>query len=371
MRIFPLMLLLAVVPFGRASAAGSFIVVQTPGVQITKISGNGVYATGSTPGPGWTGSASQGFRWTAATGAEELFEDFESHGVNDAGTITAVFATFDDRAGTAAYAPVGAAPVPLTNPLADMVFYPYGIANNDTFVGMALKEDYSVVQAFVWTPAEGMSVLPVNRPQNYSRPNDISADGRVIVGWNDQDTGGRTAVIWRDREPLDVVDAAGVPVGEAISVSPNGRFVVGVDQVRLNDAGTDIILSGWRWSAEEGVLAIPDMPNAFAVTDDGKTIVGMAGRNGPYESQTALIWREGIGLARLADYLAEKGIALPEGWDPNLLGAPTAISGDGRLIGGWVFGAGTNAPPGSYLIRLDADDLLFSDGFDESQASGR
>jgi hypothetical protein len=61
----------------------------------------------------------------------------------------------------------------------------------------------------------------------------------------------------------------------------------------------------------------------------------------------------------LADFLAEKGIEIPDGWD--LGGGLTGISADGRTLVGW--GAGPNNET-SYVIRIDPPDAVFANGFD-------
>jgi hypothetical protein len=61
----------------------------------------------------------------------------------------------------------------------------------------------------------------------------------------------------------------------------------------------------------------------------------------------------------LTAFLAEQDIVVPDGWD--LSGGLSGISGDGRVLAGWAFG-----PLGmqSFVIRIDAGDAIFADGFD-------
>jgi uncharacterized membrane protein len=334
-----------------AHASGSFIELQTSSVQIVQISPNGKYAAGSV-------SYTAGFRWTAETGAEELVPTLNStQGINNAGVLAG---SVPENGGSpeggrdlGAYAAIGEDPVLLTETL-QTNSTGYGIADDGTVVGLSFDDGFvGPAVAFVWNAADGMSALPVNRPANYSRANAISADGHVIAGWNDQDDGFRTAVIWQDRVPLDVTDADGIAVGEASAVTADGRFVVGSSYYDAEGNG-----GAWRWSADDGLVMIPGMPFAFGVSADGKTVVGATGFfDDP--PRAAMIWREGIGTMPLADYLAEQGIALPDGWD--LSGGLTAISGDAHLLGGWGFG-----PLGlqSYIVRIDADDAIFRSGFD-------
>ena len=171
-----------------------------------------------------------------------------------------------------------------------------------------------------------MTALPVNRPANYSRANVISADGSVIAGWNDQDDGSRTAVIWQGRVPFDVVDSGGIQVGEADGISSNGMYVVGTSYT--DSQGNT---GSWVWSAASGVQLVPNMGFAFGVTNDGNIVVGS---NGFFDNppRAALIWQRGIGTMALVDYLTQQGITIPTGWDPGLAGGFGGISADGSLM---------------------------------------
>lgn len=353
MRILPLSAIVSVFLCGATHASGTFIALQAPNVQITKISANGAYAVGSSFSPA-------GFRWTAATGVEELLPELDvALGINDAGTIAGAV---PENGGSAnggrdlgAYLKVDATPGQLTDTL-QTNSNGYDIADDGTVVGLSFDDGFvGPAVAFVWTEADGMSALPVNRPANYSRANTISADGHVIAGWNDQDDGYRSAVIWQDRVPLDVVDADGLAVGEAGGVNADGSVVVGSSYTDI-DGNT----GAWRWSAATGeVMLIPGMTFAFGVSADGKTIVGNTGffDNPP---RAAMIWRKDVGTMLLADYLAEQNIEVPAGWD--LSGGLGAISGDARVLGGWGFGPnGTQ----SYIIRIGNSDAIFASGFDQ------
>ena len=336
---------------GAAHASGTFTELQTPNLTITKLSANGQYAVGSTFAPA-------GFRWTAAGGIEEILPDLNvAMGINNSGTVAGAV---PENGGVAnggrdlgAFQAIGASPSLLTQTL-QTNSNGYDISDDGTVVGLSFGDNFvGPAVAFAWTSAEGMISLPVNRPDNYSRANAISADGHVIVGWNDQDDGFRTAVIWHDRVPMDVVDGDGLAVGEADGVSADGTFVVGAFYTDIDgNSGC------WRWSEETGVELIPTMTFAFGISADGNTIVGNTGFfDDP--PRAAMIWRKGRGTVLLQDYLAEQGIEVPAGWD--LSGGLTAISADRHTLGGWGFGPlGTQ----SYIIHIDRADPIFANGFD-------
>ena len=340
-------------PAAAVHAAGEFIPIDTPSVQLTGVSPNGEFAVGAI-------SYTAGFRWTAASGAQDLVPGLNSaQGINNAGTIAGSVAenggAIEGGRDLGAFAAVGEVPVLLTDTLQTNATG-YGISDDGTVVGLSFDDGFvGEAIAYTWNATDGMTALAVNRPANYSRANAISADGHVIAGWNDQDDGGRTAVIWIDGVPMDVEDANGIAVGEAGAVTADGRFVVGHSYfISLEESGA------WRWSAEEGVQLIPGMPFAFGVSADGNTVVGSTGffDNPP---RAPMVWRKGMGTMILADFLAEHGITIPDGWDMS--GGLTGISADGNTLVGWAFG-----PLGmqSYVIRLEStlDDVIFSDGFD-------
>ena len=339
-----------------ATASGTFIELPMSDLQVTKLTGNGEYAVGSKFSDG-------AVRWTASTGALDTVSSlYIGLGVNNAGTLSGSVAIDGGASlgGTdiGAYAAVGGEAVQLTDMLqSDSTAY--DIADDGTVVGLSFGHEFvGPAIAFVWTPAEGMVALPAPRPDTYSRANVISADGHVIAGWNDQDDGFRSAVIWRDRVGLDVVDKDGLAVGEADGISANGQYVVGCF---YTDAGGN--MGAWRWDAKNGVVMIPGMTFAFGVSADGNTVVGNTDFF-DFPPRAAMIWRNGIGTMPLADYLAEQNIEIPDGWD--LGGGLGGISADGRTLAGWGVGplASPNFGSQSYVIRIDAPDPIFTDGFD-------
>jgi uncharacterized membrane protein len=337
---------------GSAHASGTFIALQTPNLTLGNVSANGEYATGTTFG-------GQGFRWTTSTRTEEILPDLDTAlGVNDLGTVSGAVpengGVSNGGRDLGAFQPVARDPIQLTSPL-QTNSNGYAVSDDNTVVGLSFGDNFvGPAVAFVWTSDEGMTALPVNRPDTYSRANVISTDGQVIAGWNDQEDGFRTAVVWKDRVPTDVVDRDGLAVGEADGISADGTFVVGSSYTDINGNS-----GSWRLNTNTNTMTlIPVMTFAFGVTADGNTVVGNTGFfDDP--PRAAVIWRKDIGSVMLADYLAEQGIVVPDGWD--LSGGLTGISADGRTLVGW----GTGPLGGqSYVITIDPPDRLFSDGFD-------
>lgn len=352
MRVRPLFVAVSLaLVSGLAHASGTFTALQTPGLTLGKVSANGEYAVGTAGG--------QGVRWTRSTTAEEMLPSLDTAlGINNSGTVAGAVPWTDGtlQRDLGALQPVGQDAVELTATL-QTNSNAYDVADDGTAVGLSFGDNFvGPAVAFVWTEAEGMTALPVNRPDTYSRANVISADGHVIAGWNDQEDGFRTAVVWKDRVPTDVVDRDGLAVGEADGISVDGTFVVG-------SSYTDILgnSGSWRWnSSSNTMIMIPLMTFAFGVSANGNTVVGNTGFfDDP--PRAAVIWRKDVGSMMLADYLAEQQIAVPDGWD--LSGGLTGISADGRTLVGWGSIQG-DPNTWSYVITIDPPDAIFADGFD-------
>ncbi|HEY6942254.1 hypothetical protein [Dokdonella sp.] len=354
MRISPIARVLAaalaavLVSTGGSAEAASLIELTTPNAQATKFSQNGEYLVGSVFGAG-------GLRWTASTGSEDLVQDMVYvNGINNLGTVSGARS---DDGGSAngghdlpAVSPIGATtstPLPLPAGIDNVDVY--DLADDGTAVGLAWTDDFSVAKAYYYSPVDGVVDLPVDNTTSASRGNVVSADGHVVGGWSDDPvTGFRRGVVWVDRVATYVRDGDGNDLGETDGISGNGQWAVG---------------SGWRMNVQTGeITAIPGMPFAFGVSDDGSMIVGASGffDNPP---RALLIWTEAGGSQILTDYLADRGIAIPGDLTLPLQGGLTAVSGDASKIAGWTYGS-------SSIVTFVVDganepiDKLFADGFD-------
>ncbi|MET0229581.1 MAG: hypothetical protein ABW186_01460 [Rhodanobacteraceae bacterium] len=364
--------------------AGSFTDIGVPGAQLTSLSRNGRLAAGINGGTAW--------RWNKDRGSVDMTGFISSNGMNSwgqpvAGAYTATGDVAD--ASAAIYysnsdlvgGPVVIGAFPGSGGGFDQGSgEAYGVSDNGIAVGLAYDETNNPI-AFRWTEADGMTRLAVNRPDTFSRANGISRNGSVIYGWNDQDTGFRSGVIWVDGKPIDLVDADGNPVGEALAASGDGRVVVGAGYNTVNGS------EAWRWTAATGVQPIgllagtPAKPGkhmqapaktvrservdtrlargtdgfgfaqayAFAVSDNGNLV---AGSSGSFPFREAIVWTPSGGMQPLADYAAAHGVAIPAGWDLN---TADAVSADGQTIAGWGFGPSS---VGSFVIDLHSSRLL-------------
>ena len=319
----------------------------------------GVLATGFNGAPAW--------RWTPEEGIEMITGFADANGTS-AWAQPIAGATHDANehiVAAIAYSnaslvgPVVIGPYPGGIEVDGYLSSAFGVSDDGIAVGLA-NDDSGNAIAWRWSAADGIARLPVNRPDTFSRANGISHDGSVAFGWNDQLDGYRTGVIWVDGGVVDLTDADGNPVGEAYAASADGSVVVGGGYYTANGS------EAWRWTAATGVQPIGilpgsnplapapvhsrqsarldrkqpatgPMPNgflpaesfAFAVSDDGNTVVGASG---PWPVRTASIWTPASGLVPLVDHLVAAGVAIPDGW---FLAAGTALSADGLTIGGW------------------------------------
>ncbi|MEP7043655.1 MAG: hypothetical protein ABI843_11370 [Dokdonella sp.] len=363
--------------FAGQAAAGTFYDLGVGGGQTTAISYNGRIATGIAGQAAW--------RWAKDRGAEQLTGFTDAEGMGPwaqpiAGQYTTE-TTLDNAVAALGYSNsnidgvgptlIGAWPGGGSGFGAGLSTA-YGASDNGVAVGLAIDETDNPI-AFRWTQADGMSRLTVNRPLTYSRANGVSADGNTIYGWNDQNDGGRTAVVWQEGVPLDILDSDGSVVGAADGISRNGVWVVG------EGANSPDGSSAWRWSTATGLETLGVISSAdpvtpftpdpirvsqvaahreraqpklgdqvdgffssslgFAVSEDGNVVVG---RSGAFPSIFAVVWTPDSGMVRLSDYAAAHGVTIPDGWT---LQTADAISADGKTIGGW-------GSLGSFVIDL-------------------
>jgi probable HAF family extracellular repeat protein len=244
------------------------------------------------------------------------------------------------------------------------------VGDNDTGVNSG--------EAFRWTSGGGLDGLGFISGHEQSRAFDVSADGSVIVGFGNSG-GDNQAFRWTSDDGMVglgfLTDGA---TSEAYGVSSNGAFVVG-------SASAGDSEETFRWSSADGMvgLGVPDgtyFAVPYAVSDDGSAVVAFGlnydtghdrafrwtsatdwvplgplpdgdsetvvplkcmsadgsivivnGDLGPGFSSGPFAWTEALGLVRLHDYLAARGVT---GLDDWTLYSAEAISDNGRTIVG-------------------------------------
>ena len=209
---------------------------------------------------------------------------------------------------------------------------PWGVNQDGSLaVGLLWRAQVCHANAGFWDLINGgpATVLPTLFDGPSSRANGINDDGSVIIGWQDQPNGERTAAKWVNGVEELILTPDGGLNGEALAVSGDGNAIVGA-AYNLRDGA-------WIWRPATGVQRIWERGKRLTllnVSDDGKTAVGFT-REGPQGGhQRAFLWRDGRGVILLAKYLADRGAIVPEGWD---LLVATLISADGKTVYGWGF----------------------------------
>ena len=196
-------------------------------------------------------------------------------------------------------------------------------------VGLVYLQQLCQAGAGTWDLINGgpATALPKLFDDRSSRANGVSADGSVIVGWQDQPTGERTAAKWVNGVIELILTPSGGFNGEALAVSADGNVIVGGGYNQHDGA--------WIWRPATGVQRIWERGKSLTlldVSDDGKTAVGFTREGAHQRHERAFLWRDRKGFILLAECLADHGGVVPEGWD---LTVASLISADGTTIYGW------------------------------------
>jgi uncharacterized membrane protein len=206
----------------------------------------------------------------------------------------------------------------------------------------------AVAHAFRWEESTGMVDLGSTTPGGSSRANNVSGDGQVVVGWQEDATGFRRGAKWVGRAQELIRGPIGV-VGEAFGANRDGSLIVGAN---CNPA--DPTPSAWSWTAAGGVAChpVPRPPGLVApfyqavmraASEDGRVIVGSYSFGLESES---LVWFDGEVLF-LKDYLRANGVPDAfEGWVNT--GFALAVTPDGRTLVG--YGAGPRTFQGFMVV---------------------
>jgi uncharacterized membrane protein len=285
------------------------------------------------------------FRWTTTTGTQFLGDAGNQVSVSRDGRFIVGDAMFKGHItaarwlGGTTWASLGRYPGSEGCP---DVSNAYAVSDGGrTIVGLGWDGCHAT--AFRWRKPTGMVSLGSLNGQA-SRANDLSADGTVIVGWDDGPTGARRGAVWvKGHEHL--LATTSLYVGSAEAVSADGRVIVG------GEAGTGPVHDqAYRWTAAEGGQILGLLPgggnlataSGLSVTDDGRVVVGFSGGR----FRDAFVWTEATGMLKLQDYLVSLGVQGLDGWR---LDTAIAISADGTSIVGWGY-----RPDGrvqSWLVR--------------------
>jgi probable HAF family extracellular repeat protein len=230
-------------------------------------------------------------------------------------------------------------------------------ANDDGTVVVGLGwNGCSFARAFRWEESTGMVDLGSTVSGRSSRANNVSGDGRVVVGWQEHTTGFRQGAKWVDRAQEIIRGPSGGFVGEAFAANRDGSLIVGggcTPEIPEPSAA-------WTWTVASGVECFPvqrppGIPNVpyqtlmLATSDDGRVIGGAFSFG--LESQS-LIWIDGEGHF-LKDYLRANGVPDAfEGWVNT--GFVLGVTPDGRTLVG--YGAGPRTFQGFMVVLPELGD---------------
>jgi probable HAF family extracellular repeat protein len=216
-----------------------------------------------------------------------------------------------------------------------------------------------IAHAFRWEESTGMVDLGSTNA-NSSRANGVSGDGRVVVGWQEHETGFRQGAKWITGQQELIRIAAGRVTGEAHAANRDGSIIVGrsCDPFNPDPAHPDTS-AAWKWTASGGVRCfaverprlLPNLPYTAIMqktSDDGRVIGGAFSFGLDSE---ALVWIDDHGYF-LKDYLADHG--QPDAFRRWVnTGFVTGVSPDGRTLVG--YGAGPTAFQGYVVILPERD----------------
>ena len=193
-------------------------------------------------------------------------------------------------------------------------------SDGSAVVGLGFTSGWEA-HAIKWTQATGLVDLGSTVEAASSRANAISADGTVVVGWQDDDFGDRFAVYWKNNVQNFILNGTNSFTGEGQAVTPDGSTIVGTAEAEE---------AGFVWNVTDGYTSIkhPDpmyIGGATGVSDDGKTVIGYFRPWGaPATSGEGFIWTKETGTLNLNEYVASLGyddlgitFALPLGISPN------------------------------------------------------
>lgn len=236
----------------------------------------------------------------------------------------------------------------------------WGISpNGNTIVGLGWLTA-SNAHAVKWDETNGVVDLGSMVSGRSSRANAVSADGSVVVGWQDEPTGTRSGAKWEDGLESFITDSNGNNVGEAGAVSADGNTIIGAANP-----------NPYVWKAATGVTYITHPNASFSfkggatgVSGDGTKVIGFYRAFGaPPMSGEGFIWTEADGRINLNDYATSLGINT----NGVTMGLPLAISQDGKKIAG----TGMNASNQMVAFYLDLTAYLsVSDTVKDRKATG-
>jgi uncharacterized membrane protein len=333
---------------------------------VTGLSGDGTVAVGE------ANRSFEAFRWTAADGLVKLgrgtlkplghrsgLPEVSADGLTVSATILSDDGTFSTAGRwTAAGGWQMAMPLPAdSGPMDGETSSAFGMSGDGQVVtGLywRLGQSGGSAHGMTWTAAGGMRDM--GSSGNSSRIDDANADGRVLVGWDEADWGGRRAAVWVDGVPT-ILDHSDWP-SEASTVNAAGTVIVGHTADPAN--GYKMSATMWTWNGSGwtqrilGVLS-KGRKSGFAypngVSDDGSVVVGIGRLDDQSPDSYGFYWSEATGFVDIADHLAANGVSFGPLQRIYNVGA---VSADGRVIAVLLLNRKTGVVSSTLVRRAQA-----------------
>jgi probable HAF family extracellular repeat protein len=241
--------------------------------------------------------------------------------------------------------------------LADAVpagFYgvmPSGVSDTSLFVIGNLDTGGSGIEPFIWDEANGYN-LPGRLATGSTWATDVSDDGGVVVGYGYNANGDTEAYRWTQQSGFTLLgDLPGhYYMSRALAVSGDGATVVGWSAMREACDGLcniAVLNRAFRWTLSGGMedlgFTLGSINNfAYSVSRDGSVVLIDTGSD-------FAIWREGVGIEKFNDYVANEAMFDVTDWTLIPL---RVIEIDGQPV---VAGIGRHAQDAPVLWHLVMD----------------
>ncbi|RIK71970.1 MAG: PEP-CTERM sorting domain-containing protein [Planctomycetota bacterium] len=186
-----------------------------------------------------------------------------------------------------------------------------------------------ILDAFRWTPDEGMVSLGRLEGHSGSLASAVSADGSVVVGTSLLGASSGEPFRWASTtgmQPLDTRSIGNFVGGDASAVSADGSVVVGANHNGFFFGGPR---PAFRWTAE-GTVDLGDLPGGDAVaraedvSADGSVIVGWSSTGVSSLYTEAFRWTRESGMVGLGNLVGGEVDSFARG-----------VSADGSVIVGY------------------------------------
>ena len=317
--------------------------VQDLGIDgANSVSADGALVVGATPASSWRWTSTEGITdlggvggnaRVSRTGSVVVADDLDADGTTHVASVREDGGGWRQLGGLPGDAGCGAS-----------LSSSYGVnGNGSRVVGRGWLSCSS--RAFEWTKATGMQEPQPGCPRGPGasgrcRANNVSDDGRVIVGWEEDSlTSERRCARWVDGTGSVLEDIG--RCGEAWAVNNDGSIIAG-EGAGLTGG------SAYRWKEATGIELLGSLPSpqqTWGMSDDGRVLVGSYG-GGDITLRTAWIWTEGGVMETLSDHLNGAGCTDLAGW---VFYSATDASADGTVI----VGRGTfNGTPTSFAATI-------------------